>query len=390
MIAHFDCFAGASGDMILASLIDAGSDLETMNKELSLLGDVWVETETVHRAGIRGLRAEVRGELGGFTSYRQAETLIEGAGFDEAVSASAIRVIRRLAEAEARVHGTSLEQSHLHEVGGADTIVDALGMALALRQLDVQSVTSSPVAVGSGLINTSHGALPNPAPATIELLRETPVYQREIQAELVTPTGAALLTEWASSFGPMPPISVRSVGYGAGTRELEIPNLLRVVIGEGSSRPIEDIEELVVEATIDDMNPEIYPYVTEKLTSAGASDVWISPATGKHGRPSTILTAMVPPPLQGSVVNVLISETSTLGVRITSARKMMLDRRWEEVWVGDNRVRLKIATNAGRVVNVAPEYADCAEVARKTGMPLKEVFRLAAAAWPSSGSPPAT
>jgi uncharacterized protein (TIGR00299 family) protein len=237
------------------------------------------------------------------------------------------------------------------------------------------------VATGIGVVPSRHGPLPLPAPAVLELLGGGAIYGRSIEAELITPTGAAIVAEYAEAFGKMPSMTVSSVGYGAGTRELEIPNVLRVVLGEpvGSSRsePPEGVEDLLIETTLDDLNPEIFPYVIERLTAAGALDAWVVPVIGKAGRPAQVLQALAPPHAEEAVRDTLVAETSTLGVRVSSVRRHMLPRRWVEVLVGDRPVRVKVAMRDEAPVNVAPEYADCAEAARALGIPLKEVYRAA-------------
>src|SRR5882672_10999551 len=327
MIAYLDCFSGASGDMILAALVDAGLDPEVAARATSILG--------------------------------------------------------RLARAEAKVHGVEVGEVRFHELDGVDTIVDVVGSAAAFASLGAGHVVASPVATGTGVVPSRHGPLPLPAPAVLELLGGGSIYGRSVEAELITPTGAAILAEYAESFGKMPSMTVSSVGYGAGSRELEIPNVLRVVLGEPSGdsavEPAEGVEDRMVEATVDDMNPELYPFVLERLTAAGAIDAWIVPVIGKSGRPAQVIQVLAPTHAEEAVRDTLIAETSTIGVRATSVRRWMLPRRWVEVEVGGVAVRVKVAYRDEVAVNVAPEYADCAEAARTLAIPLKEVYRAALA-----------
>lgn len=390
MIAYLDCFAGASGDMILGALVDAGADLEAVRKQVSQidLGPVDVTASTVYRGGIRAARIRIEG--GGSSvmrTYADAVRILDGASLDPEIRARSGAVLRRLASAEARVHGVSIDEVRFHELDGVDTIVDVVGAAAALSNLGAQRVVASPVATGRGLIRAEHGVLPNPAPAVLELLKGAALYQRDVESELVTPTGAALLAEVAESFGLMPRMTVSAIGYGAGSRDLEIPNVVRVVLGEALPAAPEGIEELLIETNIDDMNPEFYEYVSERLFSAGANDVWLTPAIGKRGRPANVLSVLAPAACEEAVRDVLTTETSSIGVRSTPVRKWMLERGWAEVEVEGRPVRVKIARRQGEVVNMAPEYADCAGVAKATGLPLKEVFRRALAeASPLRGS----
>ena len=387
MIAYLDCFSGASGDMILAALIDAGASIAGIEDQLSRLGLPFELTfTTVHRCGLRACKLDVASPEGTWSvmrTYADALRLLEGAGLDPEVAARAASIFGRLARAEAQVHGTTSEEVHFHELDGVDTLVDVVGSAAAFASLGADEVFASPVATGTGVVPSRHGPLPLPAPAVLEILGGGSIYGRSIEAELITPTGAAILAEYASSFGRMPAMTVASVGYGAGTRELEIPNVLRVVLGEPTSTAIEaseapeGVDELVIEATIDDMNAELYPFVLERLTEAGAVDGWVVPVIGKGGRPAQVIQVIAPPHAEAAIREVLVTETSTIGVRATSVRRWMLPRRWIEVQVMGLPVRVKVAMRNGSPVNVAPEYADCAEAARTLGVPLKEVYRAA-------------
>ena len=387
MIAYLDCFAGASGDMILGALVDAGADLGVVESQLSCLDVAFEITfSTVQRCGLRACRVDVRDAPGGASvmrTYADALALLEGAALEPAVASRAASIFGRLARAEARVHGAAPGEVHFHELDGADTVVDVVGAAAAFAAMGVEEVVSSPVATGSGMIPSRHGPLPLPGPAVLELLGGAALYGRALEAELVTPTGAAILAEYASSFGQMPPMTVGAVGYGAGSRELEIPNVLRVVVGKPGPPAPEGVEDVLVEATIDDMNPELYPFVLERLSAAGAVDGWVVPAIGKGGRPAQIVSVLAPPHAEEAVRATLVAETSTLGVRVSHVRRWMLPRRWVEVRVGGIPVRVKVAQAAGAAglegepVNVAPEYADCAEAARALRRPLKEVYREA-------------
>jgi uncharacterized protein (TIGR00299 family) protein len=385
VIAYLDCFSGASGDMILAALVDAGADLAAVESQLTALGIPFELTfTTVHRCGLRACKVDISAPDGTWTvmrTYEDGLRLVRGADLDPEVASRAVSILRRLAMAEATVHGVEIGEVHFHELDGVDTIVDVVGSAAAFASLGAGTVVASPVATGTGVVPSRHGPLPLPAPAVLQLLGGASLYGRTVEAELITPTGAAILAEYAESFGRMPLMTVSSVGYGAGSRELEIPNVLRVVVGEPSDQTggdrAEGVEDLMVEATVDDMSPELYPFVLERLTAAGAIDAWVVPVIGKAGRPAQVIQVLAPPHAEEAVRDTLIAETSTIGVRASPVRRWMLPRRWVEVEVGGVTVRVKVAFRDDVAVNVAPEYADCAQAARALGMPLKEVYRAA-------------
>lgn len=381
MIGYFDCFSGASGDMILGALIDAGADLEAVRKQVGQIeiGGVDIETQEVTRGGLRATHVIIQG-----TGDRPVGTpenirrLLRESALEPEVQASSIATFDLLAEAEGRVHGSGADQIHFHELDAVDTIVDIVGAFTAINDLGLSEIQCSPVATGRGSVMTQTGELPLPAPAVLELLRGKPLYSRSVNFELLTPTGAAILAQAAQAFGDLPPIAVSSIGYGAGSNDFAgIPNLLRVITGERIDREASQVDDLLVEATIDDMNPEIYTYVSERLFSAGADDVWMVPVIGKRGRPATVLSVMAPARLEAAIRDVIVSETSTIGVRTTPVRKWALERSSMDVFVEGQRIRVKIATRQGNVVNVAPEYSDCAQAARRIDQPLKEVYRRA-------------
>jgi uncharacterized protein (TIGR00299 family) protein len=380
VIGYLDCFSGASGDMVLAAALDAGADLDTVRKQVeAVVGPLDLHVVAVHRSGIRAGKLVAAPERDvRVRTYAEACRLLSGAALDPAVAAGALGVLERLIGAEARVHGVERDAVHLHEASGADTLVDAVGVAAALWSLGLEQLVCSPVVTGHGTVPSEHGILPVPAPAALELLKGVPVVMRDVDAELVTPTGAAIIATFAGSFGVMPPMTVRAVGYGAGERELEgPPNLVRLVLGELLAATMEPVAELLVEATIDDMSPELYEYVLERLFDAGASDAWLVPAVGKRGRPATVLTALAAPEREAAVRAVIVAETSTIGLRATPVRKWMLARDWITVEVEGHPIRVKIASEGGVMRNAAPEYQDCAAVARATGLPLKTVFQRA-------------
>lgn len=375
MIGYLDCFAGASGDMILGALIDAGASPQAINDRLAKLGDIYIACSEVSKLGIRATKIEVKGSAPLGTYGEAAQMLKE--------DPRALSVITLLAQAEAKVHGLKIDDVHFHEISLADTIGDIVGVCAALDDLDIDELLVSTVRTGYGMVQTQHGHLPIPAPATAELLRGFVAEQGDVASELVTPTGAAIIASFAKSVASMPPINIEAIGYGAGTKDLDIPNVVRLVLGRSALNPFEQRADLQIEANIDDMNPQFYEYISDRLFDSGALDVWVTPTIGKRGRPSQTLAVIAPTSAESSVREVLIAETSTLGVRITPVRRWMVDREWKTVDVLDHPVRIKVGRHGGRIVNVAPEYSDCAEIAQKTGTPLKEVFRLALAEYDS-------
>ncbi len=383
--AFFDCFAGVAGDMVLGALLDAGASADALRGGLAGLevGPFELEIAAAERGGIGATRVTVHASPGGTgRTWADLRGMLAAAALPERVRSRALATFARLAEAEGRVHRVPPEQVHFHEVGAVDAVVDVVGAALLLDDLAVEEVWASPVATGSGRVRGEHGVLPVPAPAVLELLRGAPLYAGGVRAELTTPTGAAILAASAARYGEMPPLRVARVGYGAGAREhRELPNLLRVVLGERlEAGGGEGDGGLVLEANIDDMTPELAPWVMERLLDAGAADVWLTPVHMKKGRPGIVLSVLCPPGRDAAVREVLWRETSTLGVRGLPVRKWILERRTVEVGLEGGKARVKLGLDRGRVVNVAPEFADCARLAEQTGQPLKEVMARAQAA----------
>ncbi|HVD13425.1 MAG TPA: nickel pincer cofactor biosynthesis protein LarC [Actinomycetota bacterium] len=390
--AYFDCFAGIAGDMALGALLDAGGDLKALRAGLRGLDlePFELEVESVERGGIGATHVTVRTSPGAARTWGDVRELLGSATLPEPARARALATFALLAEAEGRVHRVPPEQVHFHEVGAVDALVDVVGTALLLHDLGVREAWASPVATGSGRTGSAHGPLPVPAPAVLELLRGAPVHGGPA-VELTTPTGAAILAAGVARFGELPPMRVVSVGYGAGSRQHdEMPNVLRVILGER----VEDDAgagdgALVLETNLDDLVPELAPWVVDRLFAAGASDVWITPVQMKKGRPAITLSALCPPGTDARVRAVLWRETSTLGVRGTPVRKWMLERKLVEVALLGGTVRVKLGLEGGQVVNVAPEFDDCARLASESGRPLKEVMaRAQAAALAELDAPP--
>jgi uncharacterized protein (TIGR00299 family) protein len=386
-VAYFDCFSGVSGNMILGALVDAGLDVERLRAELARLpvSDYTLSAEKVQRRGLRGTHVEVTiSEVGVERHLHQIEEIIAGSDLPDEVKQLSLAIFQRLAKAEAHVHGMPMDHVHFHEVGAVDAIVDVVGAAVGLWLMGVERVYASPVHVGCGTVTCAHGTLPVPAPATQELLQGVPIYGRDVEAELVTPTGAAILTTLVEEFGAAPPMQVAQVGYGAGTRDLPLPNLLRVSIGEtADQKPVADVEGYkedavtVVETNIDDMNPEFYEHVMARLFDAGALDVFLTPIQMKGGRPAAQLTALVAEGCMADTLDVLFAETTTIGVRTCPMHRWKLGRDRLVVDTRFGPVGVKVARRGDAILNVAPEYQECRRIATEQGVPLKEVYQVA-------------
>jgi uncharacterized protein (TIGR00299 family) protein len=379
--AWFHCFAGIAGDMALASLIDAGADLETVLELVQRLpvGGWSVEARPVQRGGIAATRLDVRTqETAVVRTHAHIVGLIEEARLPDRVRDRALATFTALAEVEGRLHRRHPSQVHFHEVGALDAIVDIVGTCAALEVLDVDRVTASPVATGTGMIRAAHGILPNPAPAVVELLRGAPTYGREVSVELTTPTGAALLAANSSGYGPLPAMVIEATGFGAGTRELEdLPNMTQVVLGSESVRAERPGQPVVLlEVNVDDATGEVIASALAALLDAGAHDAWVTSIVMKKGRPGHTVSALADPALAEQIARVLTSETGSLGVRGTTLDRWPSERRMSSVDVNGMPVRVKVSP--GRV---KAEHDDAARVARRTGLPVREVIFRAEAAW---------
>jgi len=377
-LGYFDCFSGASGDMILGALVDTGLPVERLQDDLSRLGlsNFSVEAHRVTKGGISGTKVTVSAPEDRHRGLSDIETIIESSQLEAAVRQKSIRIFRRLAEAEARVHGKSVEEIHFHEVGALDAIVDVVGSVIGLTALGLDVLHCSPLHVGCGTVRCAHGTLPVPAPATAELLKGKPIYATGVEGELVTPTGAAILTTLCSAFGPMPQMTLEAVGYGAGSADRDLPNLLRLSLGQTA----EDLagygmETVAVgETNIDDMNPQIYDYVITCLLDMGALDAFLTHVHMKKNRPGTVLTVICRPGEMALFSDFLMRQTTTIGVRWRQDARIKAARSVEEIETIYGLIRVKVARRADMVLNVTPEYEDCKRVARERHIPLKKVM----------------
>jgi pyridinium-3,5-bisthiocarboxylic acid mononucleotide nickel chelatase len=400
---YFDCFAGVSGDMIVGALLDLGVDLETLKQQLSSLGLSGYEigSRRIQRSGIAATKFDVDIDPSAQPARTLADisSMIAGSTLSDQSKARAIRVFERLAEAEARVHGTTTDKVHFHEVGAVDSIVDIAGAMIGFELFGIERFFCSALRLGSGLVQTQHGRLPVPAPATAELLRGIQVYAGEIEGEFVTPTGAAIVATLCEDFGTMQQLNVTRIGYGAGTRDPKgFPNALRLMMGDmvepkgsvdgmsesaGVGKAASNREEtiVVVETNIDDMNPQVYGFVMERAFALGALDVFMTSAQMKKDRPGVLLTVLCKPEKVEAMIEMLLVETTTLGVRYYEAKRRVLERSIEEVETTYGRVRIKVARDGARTLHFQPEYDDCARLAVETNTPLLEVLAAATAAY---------
>jgi uncharacterized protein (TIGR00299 family) protein len=384
-IVYFDCIAGISGDMALGALIDAGADPDAIRAGLATvpLEPYEMDIEERESAGLRATKVTVRAESTALIrTYSSIRMLLDAAELPPSVRTTAQRIFRRLAEAEAHIHRKEVELVTFHEVGGTDSIVDIVGTAIALDLLGIERVFASAIPTGTGMVRTDHGLLPLPTPAVVELLRGAPLYSRNVSAELVTPTGAAILAATAEGYGNLPLMEVEAVGYGAGTVELGFPNVVRVLVGtESSRRPhIPDATttgEVVISTNVDDLNPEMYEYVLERLLAAGAQDAWLTPIVMKKSRPAVTVSVMCTAAAEPDLRRILFRETGTLGVRSTPVSKIALDRETLKVETGVGTVAVKVGLLDGHPVTVAPEFEDCARAARDSGVPARDVYEEA-------------
>jgi len=374
-ILYFDCFAGIAGDMTVAALIELGLPLETLREGLAALplSGYTLESSRVDRHGVAGtsFRVTLLQEDQPHRHYSGIAAMIEAAPLKPRVKELAQRIFRRLAEAEASVHGVAIERVHFHEVGAVDSIVDIVGTAIGLDYLGIDRVYASGLPFGRGFVQTAHGRLPVPAPATAFLMQGIPLGADIGEGERVTPTGAAIVAALAEGFGPPPAMKPELIGYGAGDKDFpELPNLLRLVLGEDAQSSSHE-EVLVIETHVDDMNPEIFGFLMERLLDAGALDVAFSPLQMKKNRPATRLTVIAAQGELEKLSGIILAESTAIGLRYYPVRRITLARSLEVRQSSLGPVRVKVLEN-GRV---APEFESCRDIALKRGLPLLEVYR---------------
>jgi pyridinium-3,5-bisthiocarboxylic acid mononucleotide nickel chelatase len=408
---YLDCFAGASGDMLVGAMLDCGLDFELLRSELLKLGVEGYELSLrrARRSGISSAKFDVHltGEPHSREHHHNHEhshghhpqshhralseikRIISSSNLSDPVKQRAQAIFQRIGEAEAKIHDVPIEAVHFHEVGAIDSIVDIVGACVAFDALKIGRIISSPLHVGSGTFQCAHGTYPVPGPATAELLKGVPIYSKDVEGELVTPTGAAIISTLAESYGPMPMMKIEKVGYGAGARDYpKFPNALRAIIGE-----MEEDADLtpgavtVIEADIDDLNPQVFGYLMEKALSAGALDIFYTPAQMKKNRPGVLLTLLCNPPDRERMCDLIFRETTTLGVRFRNEQREILKREFVAVETEYGPIRIKVSrASDGRVMNASPEFEDCRAAAEKHQVGLREAQTAALKAYDVTGS----
>ena len=384
MLAYFDCFSGISGDMTLGALIDLGVPLEWLKNQLRRLPleNFDLRVTSTHRNGIQAKLVDVAViDKGDSRNFSQIRNLIDNSPLTEGVKSTSRAIFLKLAQAEARIHNCSIEDVHFHEVGGMDAIVDVVGTALGLQYLEVNKITASPIPLGRGFVDCSHGQLPVPVPATLGILQGVPVYGTSNPHELVTPTGAAIIAVLTRQFGTMPDMVINKVGYGAGQRELQDrPNLLRVIIGNdsrvngGLAKNLQEDQIEIIEASIDDMNPELFGHLMGLLFEDGALDVYWIPIYMKKNRPATMLQVLCHIGRRDKLIRRILSETTTLGVRFYESRRRILWRDQLEIKTSYGKISVKRVKDPEGNTRIVPEYDVCQKIARKNDLPLRIVY----------------
>jgi len=379
-VAYLDCFAGVSGDMVLGALLDLGLPAEVLDegwRQLGLKG-VEVKHKRVERGGMMGQQVEVR-DQGKQTikNYGEMRKTIDASTLPKEIKELGLKILHRLAQAEGAIHGVKVDEVHFHEIGGIDTIVDAVGVALGIAHFNWETIISSPLPMGRGFVEAGHGRLPLPAPATMALLKGVPIVPAAVEGETVTPTGAAIVTALASAFGPLPQMEVTGIGYGAGMRDPEgMPNLLRIIHGVKAEEKAEGV--WVLEADVDDMIPELLPYLNQLLLKEGALDAALIPIQMKKGRPGFTIRVLALAAQKEGLAQLILRESTTLGIRMYPAERMILRREEREVETRYGLIKIKVAFDReGKVINLMPEYESCRQAAEEKKVPLKEVYQEA-------------
>ena len=402
-IAYLDCFSGISGDMCLGALLDAGVPLKTLLRELKRipLKGYEIRVSKVKRAGIAATKVDViqtahsierrakskyinppleKGGAEGFKQepkrWKDIERIIENSSLSKEVKEKGHRVFRRLFEAEAKIHGEGFSKIHLHELSAVDCLIDVFGTVIGLDILEVEKIYSSAVNLGNGLARTKHGILPVPAPASAEILKGVPVYSTDIDFELTTPTGAVLVRELSSEFGNLPLMNIETIGIGAGSRNFkDTPNVLRLLVGQVGAEALSHENATVIETNIDDMNPQVYEYTMEKLFKKGALDVFLTQVIMKKGRPGIKLTVLCQETKKEELMNIIMRETTTIGLRFYDVGRKVLKREIKVVNTEFGKVRVKFARVGDEILKATPEYEDCKRIAKKLNIPLLEIMR---------------
>jgi uncharacterized protein (TIGR00299 family) protein len=379
-IAYLDCFAGVSGDMVLGALLDLGLPVKVLNEAWRMLGlqGVQVKHERVQRGGMMGTQVQMQDQgKRRIKNYGEMQTTIDASTLPKGIKEQSLKILHRLAQAEAAIHGVEVDEVHFHEIGGIDTIVDVVGAAIGVSHFNWETIICSPLPLGRGFVEAGHGQLPLPAPATMALLKGVPIVPAQADEETVTPTGAAIVTSLASGFAPLPAMEVQGIGYGAGTRNPEgRPNLLRIIQGVQAEKQEGTI--WVLEADVDDMIPEILSYLNQLLLKEGCLDAALIPIQMKKGRPGFTIRCLANAAQKESLAQLILSESTTLGVRMYPAERVILAREEREVETKYGLIKIKVAyDNEGKVINLMPEFESCRQAAEEKKVPLKEVYQEA-------------
>ena len=378
-IAFFDCFSGISGDMVLGALTDLSDDPSFLQEELKKLDlkGYSISHKKVKRGVIQATKVDVKvtEKKSSKKNLKSIISIIENSDLAKKIKNDSTKIFRRLAEAEAKVHGTTIEKVHFHEVGAIDSIVDIVGSVIGIHHLSISKIVSSSINTGSGFVKCDHGTLPVPAPAVVEILRGVSCFSSGVQQELTTPTGAAIITTLADEFASLPNLKIERAGYGAGGIDLkEMPNALRIILGEHSIASESKEEIFVLETNIDDMNPEFYDVVMEKLFQAGAVDVFLTPIIMKKNRPATKLSVLTQQQNVKALANEVLKNTTSFGIRFYPVERVMLEREFQEIETVLGKVKVKIGKRDGEVCHISPEYEHCKKISREQGIPIKKVY----------------
>jgi uncharacterized protein (TIGR00299 family) protein len=376
--AYFDCYSGISGDMILGALIDLGLDVNYLKKELGKLNisGYEIRVKKVEKNHIAGTDVEVIvKDIQKHHSLRDIFDIIDNSRLEKEIKKVSKKIFQKLAEAEGKIHNIEIDKVHFHEVGAIDSIIDIVGAVIGFKKLQIENVFCSRLPLGGGFVSCSHGLIPIPSPATVEILKGVPVYSANIKHEMVTPTGAAIITTIARHFGDMPVIQINCVGYGAGKTEMKHPNLLRVFLGELRNDYDFDVITMI-ETNIDDLSPEIYGYLAEKLFDNSALDVFFTYIQMKKNRPGVKLSVISPMEDIDKLVDIIFTEISTFGVRCYETKRMKLSIEKQKVKTKYGEVTVKIGKHKNQIMSVSPEYEDCKRIAEKHNIPLKKVYEL--------------
>ncbi len=377
--AYFDCFSGISGDMLLGALIDLGLSIDDLKKELKKLNisgyEITAKKQQKNHLTATKLNITVK-QKQNHRSLSDINRINGNSALDPDIKKTSKQIFLKLAKAESKVHNIDINSVHFHEVGATDSVLDIVGTLIALKKLNIEKICTSPLPLGTGFVKCAHGTIPIPAPATVELLKGVPIHQTATKGELVTPTGAAIITAITTRFSEMPEMQIEKVGYGAGTSDFDHPNLLRIFIGTTSETYAQDTVN-IIETNIDDMNPEYYSHITEKLFTNGALDVYLTNIHMKDNRPAIKLTVIAAQETTGKLTDIIFTETTTFGIRIYRGMRKKLFTEKKQVKTKYGAITIKIGKTKDKTITISPEYKDCKKIADAHDLPIKQIYELA-------------